>query len=132
MWYEACLNPEAVRALYDSADGLDHVHLFSVVLRPDGRGVELRVELPRFPDHPPERWDPEANRVQVALDLWSVEDLKIEGWTPESAGLLALSPVGDALHLSFESEAVRITARCGVARIARFSPYSVREPDPAA
>lgn len=132
MWYENCANPQALRALYASSEGLDRVRLFAVVLRPDGRSVELRVELPRFPDHPPERWDPEANHVQVTLDLWSVEDLKLEGWTPESAGLLTLSPAGDALHLSFESQEVRITARCGAARIARVSPYSVWESEPAA
>lgn len=132
MWYEVCLNPQAIRALYASGEGLDLVHLFTVVLRPDGRAVELRVELPRFPDHPPERWDADATRVQVTLDLWSVADLKVEGWTPESAGLLTLVPDGDALRLSFESEEVRITARCGAARIARFSPYSVWESEPAA
>jgi hypothetical protein len=118
--------------MYASDEGLERVRLFAVMLRPDGRGVELRVELPRFPDHPPKRWDAEANRVQVVLDLWSVEELKIEGWTPESAGVLALSRDGDALRLSFKSEEVRITARCGTARIARFSPYTVWEPDPAA
>jgi hypothetical protein len=132
MWYESCLNPQALRALYASGEGLDRVRLFTVVLRPDGRSVQLRVELPRFPDHPPERWDAEASRVQVTLDLWSVADLKIEGWTPESAGLLTLSPDGDALRLSFASEEVRITARCGAARIAGFSPYSVWESEPAA
>lgn len=132
MWYESCLNPQALRALYASGEGLDRVRLFTVVLRPDGRSVELRVELPRFPDHPPERWDAEASHVQVTLDLWSVADLKVEGWMPESAGLLTLSPNGDTLRLSFESEEVRITARCGAARIARISPYGVWESEPAA
>lgn len=132
MWYESCDNPQALRELYASGEGLDRVHLFSVALRPDGRSVELRVELPRFPDHPPGRWDPQADRVQVTLDLWCVEALKVEGWTPESVGLLTLSRAGDSLHLSFASEAVRITARCGMARIARFSAYSVWESDPAA
>jgi hypothetical protein len=132
MWSESCLNPQALRALYASCEGLDRVRLFTVVLRPDGRSVELRVELPRFPDHPVERWDPEATRVQVTLDLWSVAALKVEGWMPESAGLLTLSPDGDTLQLSFASEEVRITARCGAARIARISPYSVWESEPAA
>lgn len=132
MWYECCENPQAFERMYATPQGLDLVQLFSVVLRPEGRGVELRMELPRFPDHPPPRWDPEANRVQVTLDLWSVDDLKIEGWAPQSAGLLALSRAGDELHLSFQSEEVRITARCGAARIARFSPYSVWASDPAA
>jgi hypothetical protein len=131
MWYELCVNPQALRALYDSAEGLDRVRLFAVALRQDGR-LELRVELPRFPDHPPERWHPEANRVQVALDAWSVQDLRIQGWAPESAGLLTLSRAGDALDLSFGSEAVRITLCCEAARIAGFSPYSAGEPGPAA
>jgi hypothetical protein len=128
MWYELCVNPQALRALYDSAEGLDRVRLFAVALRQDGR-LELRVELPRFPDHPPERWHPEANRVQVALDAWSVQDVRIQGWAPESAGLLTLSRAGDALDLAFQSEGVRITLRCGMARIAGFSPYTAGEPD---
>ena len=132
MWYELCENPQALRALYATGAGLDRVRLFAVALRPDGRGVELRVELPRFPDHPPPRWDAEANRVQVALDVWSVAALKVEGWTPESAGLLTLSRDGDALHLSFQSAEVRITLRSAAARIARISPYSVWDPDPPA
>lgn len=124
MWYDSCHNPQALHALYDSGEGLDRVRLFAVTLRPDGPHLELRVELPRFPDHPPARWHPEANRVQVAVDIWSVEELKVDGWIPESAGQLTLSRAGDALELAYESDAVRISARCSGAMIARFSPYT--------
>ena len=124
MWYEACDNPQAFRELYASGEGLDRVRLFAALLHGDGPHLELRVELPRFPDHPPARWrDPEANRVQVTVQVWSVRDLRIEGWTPESAGLLTLDRASDGLALAFQSETVRINARCASAWIARFSPY---------
>ena len=132
MWYESCENPQAFRELYDSGEGLDRVRMFAVILHENGRNLEMRVELPRLPDHPPERWlwrEPEADRVQVTLQVWFVEDLRIEGWTPGSAGLLTLARAGDGLALAFESEAVRITTRCASAWIAKFSPYYMGDED---
>lgn len=124
MWYEACENSQAFGRLYSSGQGLDRVELFEMVLQPYRGHLRLRVELPRFPDHPPARWDPEASAVQVTVDFWFVDDLKVEGWSHEGIGLLSLSRAADGLHLSFASEALRITARCEVARIDRFTAYS--------
>jgi hypothetical protein len=130
MWYESCDNPQGFRELYASGEGLDRVRLFVAILHGNGPHLELRVELPRFPDHPPKRWrEPDADRVQVTFHVWFVEDLRIEGWTPASSGLLRLERAGDALALAFESETVRITARCASAWIAHFSPYRMGDPD---
>ena len=132
MWYERCVNPQGFGRMYDSPEGLDRVELYEVVLRPDGRFLQLRVELPRFPDRPPPRWDPLANRVQVTVDFWSVEELRVEGWSHRAAGRLSLVPAGEGLRLSFESEAVRIAARCGLARINRFAAYTAEPRDDGA
>lgn len=124
MWYESCENPHAFSRLYASGEGLDRVELFEVVLRPDGQHLRMRVELPRFPDHPPRRWDRDANAVQVVVDFWSVDDLNIDGLSYEAVGLLSLTRGADGLHLAFESDAVRIRARCELARIDRFHAYA--------
>lgn len=124
MWYERCENPQALAQLYASGDDLDRVELFEVALRPDGRHLRLRVQLPRYPDHPPRRWHPEANAVQVVLDFWSVDDLRIEGWSDAAVGLLTLARDGGGLRLAFASDAVRITARCALARIDRLRAYT--------
>lgn len=124
MWYELCHNPQAIAQLYASGEGLDRVRLFEAVLRPYGRLLRLRMELPRYPDHPPRRWSREANAVQVTVDFWFIEDLKIDGWVDEPDGLLSLTPDGDGLRVAFQSERVHITARCVLARIDRFSAYT--------
>lgn len=130
MWHQSCDNPQAIRELYASGEGLDRVRMCAVILHGDGPHLELRVELPRFPDHPPRRWlEPEANRVQVTLQVWFVEDLRVEGWTPRSSGLFTLDRAGDGLALAFESEAMRITARCASAWIAKFFPYWMDDED---
>lgn len=124
MWYEACENPQPFGEMYASAEGLDRVRLFEVILGRDGARLRLRVQLPRFPDRPPARWSPEANAVQVAVDFWLVEELGIEGWSHAPAGLLSLVREGDGLRLAFDSPHVRIGARCALARIDRFSAYT--------
>lgn len=132
MWYERCVNPHGFERMYDSPEGLDRVELYEVVLRPDGRYLQLRVELPRFPERPPPRWDALANAVQVAVDFWSVEELSVEGWSHLAVGRLSLVPEGDALRLSFEAGTVRITARCATARIQRFIAYTAEPLDDGA
>jgi hypothetical protein len=132
MWYKACENPHAFSELYASGEDLDRVELFEVTLHPDGRHLRLRVQLPRYPDHPPGRWHPEANAVQVVVDFWSIGDLTIEGWSHEAIGQLTLARDGDGLRLAFASDAVRITARCESARIDRFHAYTDAGPDPQA
>ncbi|HEX2209964.1 MAG TPA: Imm50 family immunity protein [Longimicrobium sp.] len=124
MWFDACENPQAFAQMYASAGGLDEVELFEAVLTREGRLLRLRMELPRFPERPPARWSPDANRVQVTVDFWSVEELRIEGWRYRIPGRLSLVRAGDGLRLAFDSPGVRITAWCALARIDRFSAYT--------
>ena len=136
MWFEHTRSSQAITRLYDSTEGLDRVELFEVTLRADG-GLQFRVELPRFPDHAPSRWDPDANAVQVLVTFWGVQDLHLEEWIPSCRGVLSLDPADEGLLVAFVSPSVRIHARCDVALIDRFIAYQVwpeSEPaeDPAA
>ena len=129
MWLSSCDNPQAIQRLYDSADGLERVELFEAVLQRDGPRLQLRLELPRFPDHPPARWHAEANAVQVVLDLWGAADLSIQGWESSNVGRFTLARNGDALHASFVSQGMRLRARCASARIAEVREYTSGPPE---
>lgn len=94
-----------------------------MTLRPDSH-LRLRFALPRFPDRPPARWDAGATEAQVVVDFWGVEELKLAGWSGESAGALAVEREAGALRVTFVSDAVRLEARSSGARIGRFSAYA--------
>lgn len=132
MWYEACMNPHAIERLYSSGQGLDRVELFELCLDREATHLQLRVQLPRFPDHPPARWGAEANAVQVTVSFWSIDDLRLEGRSGEAIGDLSLSREGERLRLGFASDTVRLSAWCELARIDRFSAYTDSPPEHAA
>lgn len=127
MWPLRCENPEAIGRLYDSVADLDQVELHELMLQRDGPRLQLRFELPRFPDHPPTRWHADANVVQVTLDLWMIEDFALEGWQTSNVGVFALTPSPEGLQVSFTTSNLRLRARCVAARIAKVSEYSVWE-----
>lgn len=124
MWSEACQNPEALRHLYADVPDVNPVEIHEVVIRRDGPLLEVRVQLPTFPDHPPARWPEGANTVQVTIDLWGVSDFEQQGWGTENRGTLALKRLDSGeLLFSFESESARLRAKCTLARISRVSAY---------
>ena len=128
-WFARCENPHAFGQMYASARGLERVRLFEVVLDREGRRLRMRMELPRFPDRPPARWSRQANAVQVTVDFWSVCALRVDGWSHDPAGVLSLTREGEGLRLLFDAPDVRIAARCAMARIDRFSPYTDGPPE---
>jgi hypothetical protein len=123
MWFHQCDNAHALERLYDSAEGLDQLRLFEITLTLESH-VRLRLALPRFPDHPPSRWNSEATEAQVVISCWFVEDLELGGWRGESAGTLALERVDHRLRVSFVSSEVRLEATCAGARIDGFEAYA--------
>lgn len=123
MWYELCENPQALQRLYDSGEGLDRVHLFEAVLMPDG-GLQLRMGLPRFPDHPAPRWPAGANAVQVTVNCWELGGLRLQEWRGDVRGALSLSRGEEGLRLAFQSPRTRLECTCALARIDRVNPYS--------
>ena len=124
MWFLNTDNPEAIQRLYDNQDGLERVELHEVVLQRDGPRLQLRFDLPRFPDHPPARWHPESNTVQVTLDLWGIEDLTLTGWGTHDVGELRLTRSNSTQHVAFEGAITRLTARFSIARVAKLSEYT--------
>lgn len=127
-WYARCENPRAITGMYASGGGLERLRLVEVALNRYGRGLRMRMQLPRFPDRPPSRWGREANAVQVTVEFWFVEELRVEGWSDDPAGVLSLTREGEGLRLAFDAPEVRITARCVFARIDRFMAYTDEPP----
>lgn len=111
---------------------LEEVDLHEVALQRDGPRLQLRFDLPRFPDHPPARWHADANAVQVTVDFWMIEELIVNGWGTTNTGVLTLRPSSDGLRVSFAASGASLSCRCSVARIVRVSEYTIEEPDPDA
>lgn len=125
MWYQLCENAQAIEQLYITPPALDQVEMFEVCVQRDGPHLQLRVELPTFPDKPPARWPAGANAVQVTLDLWGMTDVELAGWGTTNAGTLTLARADDGrVRFAFVSASSRLTGSCLVARIAGFSAYT--------
>jgi hypothetical protein len=123
MWCSLCDNPQALERLYTSNDGLDLVDLHEVVLHRDGPRLQMIFDLARFPDRPSQRWDPEANTLQVQVSAWGVKSLRLEGWTTAMKGFLRLEKLGDIYQLTFRAESTDLSATCHGLRIDRLSAY---------
>ena len=123
MWHERCRNAQAIATLYESVEGLDRVELFEATLKRDTGSMELRVQLARYPDHPPAKWDAQSNAVQVRLEFFGVGDLRIEGFGRDNVGRLIVEGAERGLLLRFDAPSMRLTARCDVAQVNGISAY---------
>jgi len=77
-WPSLLLRPQAILSLYRSAPCFSTLH--EVILHRDGPRADLRLELDRFADSPPRRWDAGFNRVQVVLRFDGLREIDIQRW----------------------------------------------------
>ena len=130
MWHTHCSNPEALERLYADPSGLDEVTMVEATLDNQRHLLRLRVELPRFPDRPPSRWDPGANAVQATLDGWlaslpgGTARIQLHGWAPAHRGLLGIQPSPEGVLVTFQGPTLELSARCSLVRIGRISAYT--------
>ncbi|MEU0899093.1 Imm50 family immunity protein [Streptomyces massasporeus] len=77
-------NAELLRDLYsDGLPSLHNIRLRSVNLNWRGPAVTLRMDLPDFPDEPPEAWRQAGlDTVQCQLQFLAVEHIRLQGWNP--------------------------------------------------
>ncbi len=124
MWQQYCDNPQAIEHLYGTVPALDTIDVHEVILQRDGPCVQLRVELPRFPDRPPAKWPRSANAVQMALALVGVSDLRLDSWGASNRGAIAIERTENRmLRFVVATEALRLTGLCLSIQIGRFSAY---------
>ncbi len=84
-WYELADNPLAITRVYSEVPSLQSVALREVILDRDGPRMILKLDLPLFPDKPPERWKFRGySAVHLQLDLWGLESLQVAQWTAKN------------------------------------------------
>mgnify|MGYP006201951465 CR=1 FL=1 len=93
-------------SLYSASPDLSHIEMHEVRTHRDGPLVQLRFDLPAFPDQPPARWPDEAFVAQVVVDLWDImlqleEDMMTEAEKELKAAEKALK---DALEKGASEE----------------------------
>jgi hypothetical protein len=98
-WWEATTNPSAVTSIYSQVPQLRDVRVMSVLLQDDGPTVLVRCSLPTVPDKPSLKWKRHAyDAAIVELRLLSVSEVRLESWSNESTGTLALTRNGSAVR----------------------------------
>ena len=126
-WTQLLLRPQAIRTVYAySAPSFAVLH--EIVLSREGPRAELRLELDRFADNPPKRWEPCFNRVQVILRFDELREINIErlGWD----GKLAQGAVerrGDEVRFLFVGPDVSVKGTSITVDVQRVEGYAVNE-----
>lgn len=79
-WYELALNHQSLESLYDIVPELEFVELFSICLTRDNSRIQVRFNLPNFPDRPPKKWHKEFNTAQAQLEFFDVTRFEAKEW----------------------------------------------------
>ena len=129
MWHQHCDNPQAIEHLYHTGPALDAIDVYEIVLQRDGPFVQLRIELPTFPDRPPAKWPAAANAVQMTLTLVGVSELALDNWGSSNRGAITIEKTENRkLRFVVATDALHLTGLCLSIQIDRFSAYE-RAPD---
>jgi hypothetical protein len=106
-------NPEKIRPLYERVPAMRGVRIRSVNLNWRGPNVTLRLDLPVFPEHPPQEWaDAEVDTVQCQLRFLAANNISLSEWSPPSIadietapcdepGTIRITATGEGITLSF-------------------------------
>jgi hypothetical protein len=124
-WLDAVQNPHAVRTLFAAGPPLTGGRVVAVAVRRDGSPVEVRIDLPAFPDFPPQRWHPTFNTVQLHLDLFGPYSVRFDGTLDDSAVRADVS--GDpatGFRLTLAGDSYTVEVRYSFGRIAGVSGYA--------
>lgn len=81
MWLDFVHNPKAIAHLYREVPSLEAVEVLDIHLDRGGPTLHVSLNMARFADNCPARWEPESNTVQVQLDFIEFNELKIDGFT---------------------------------------------------
>ncbi|MFD2935457.1 Imm50 family immunity protein [Spirosoma flavum] len=83
MWYEVAMNPKAVSSIFTGDEPcLEKIEVSKIIMSYDGPSFTIIFDVKNYPMNPPEKWKQYSyNQAQIALQLWDVKDVKIEGWS---------------------------------------------------
>jgi hypothetical protein len=122
-WYQLADNAKSITSLFTSLPALEEICLSFVELHWDGPRVQLRFDVDKFPDHPPKRWAQEYNQVQLTVDFFDVEGLRIEGWGRNNRTRLTVADVEGRRSVLVQGSECSIRFTCDAFRIAFVSGY---------
>ncbi len=121
-WLDIVSNPKAIAHLYDEVPPLNNMEVIKLTLKSAGPTLTFQMDMPRFADHRPARWEPESNTVSVELDFFAVENLQITGFPSmpilafemkKEGRLIAVSALGENCKLEFSCLDVSIQKASG-------------------
>lgn len=83
-WLSLLPNPTFMKMLFDEPPSLQGFNLLEVRLDRGGPTISLRGDIREFADHPPRKWNADANSVQVTLEVYGLQYVRVEGWKTQN------------------------------------------------
>ena len=124
-WHQLALNPQALDTIYVDVPKLENVELFAINLNREGSNIEIRFDLPHFPEHPSKRWNPEFNTVQVKLIFWTVTNFEAKGWQSEMIVQIDMKKKEDLINVVVSASKIDLmfSFSCEMFRIENITAY---------
>jgi hypothetical protein len=101
------------------------VDVFDLVMSRDGPHLEVRFDLPEYPDKPPVKWAAKgANRVQLTLRAQPVAELSVAGLAWEMTATLTVEKEGGGIRLSLVGDGLEVSALSDYLFVQRLNAYA--------
>jgi hypothetical protein len=123
MWYQLTENPMAISQLYQEVPALTNVLVKNINLSYSGPTLTIDMDLPRFVDNPPARWQKEYNAAHIQLELCSIDNLRLDGWTVEPILCITMKQKGENKYVEAIGPDSRFSLTCQRIYIRRVSGY---------
>jgi|GEM_PF-1980037 len=126
-WLNFIENPEKITSIFlDTIPSLDGIDLHEIILSKNSNSVSLRFDLSVYPLMPPKKWQLSGyNRVQIQLDLGTIQTLKIEGWAYECKCDLLIKKEANLIKLKGGNGSTKIEIVCETAYVQNISAYLI-------
>jgi hypothetical protein len=123
-WWDATANPTAVTSIYSEVPQLRGIRVMSVFVQDDGPTMLIRCCLPTFPDRPPLKWQHRAyNAAVLELRLLGVSGVRLEGWSNDNVGTVALTRNESSVRLEISGSRILVAADALDAEITHVEGY---------
>ena len=125
-WLDLVNRTEGIRAVFSEVEpSLDTVRLHEMIFHQDGPQLTLRFDLIDFPLVPPPKWvKAECNTVQLILVLYSISEVRLEGWARDNIGEIDIQPhIPKGFAVEFASDGSKLMAICDFVFVESISAY---------
>jgi hypothetical protein len=129
-WITLVENPKAITHLYGEVPPLQGTAVKKVSLDRNGPTLKFEMDLPRFADHVPARWEKGSNTVHIELDFYWISDLKLTGFSTNPIFDFSVERRLDGILVSAGDKDSQITFLCQNIYIRQVSGYINRPPGP--